>query len=255
MIQFPLYPLRIEPIFGANIWGGSRLPQLLGVTLPDEGPIGEAWILSDRADHPSRVANGRLKGSTIAQLLVESEGEVLGNQAGEAYFLPAGMVHSLGGDTIVFEIQQNSDITFRLYDWDHVDAKTGLQRPLQVADAMECIDLSMVGVGPVLPQVKGTSPVEREQVFCSEFFNLWRLHGRLAFSVGAAGAVRVLVCIGGSGRIEKDQYSYEVRRGDVFLLPAVVGTCGFRPRGDVTLLEIAIPDAPLTPAPLKASVI
>ena len=40
-----------------------------------------------------------------------------------AVFIPAGTVHSLGGDVVVFEIQQNSDVTFRLYDWGHVDAE------------------------------------------------------------------------------------------------------------------------------------
>ncbi len=44
---------------------------------------------------------------------------------GDGVFLPAGTVHSLGGDVVVFEVQENSDVTFRLYDWDHIDAKTG----------------------------------------------------------------------------------------------------------------------------------
>ncbi|MEO6965177.1 MAG: hypothetical protein ABI076_04670 [Acidobacteriaceae bacterium] len=42
---------------------------------------------------------------------------------GDGVFIPAGTVHSLGDDLVVFEIQQNSDVTFRLYDWGHVDAK------------------------------------------------------------------------------------------------------------------------------------
>ena len=47
------------------------------------------------------------------------------SQPGDAVFLKAGTVHSLGGDVVVFEIQQNSDVTFSLYDWNRVDAKTG----------------------------------------------------------------------------------------------------------------------------------
>ena len=61
---------------------------------------------------------------------------------GDGVFIPAGTVHSLGGDVVVFEVQQNSDVTFRLYDWDHVDAKTGQPRALQVDQALACIDFA-----------------------------------------------------------------------------------------------------------------
>ena len=63
---------------------------------------------------------------------------------GDGVFLPAGTVHSLGGDVVVFEVQQNSDVTFRLYDWDHVDPKTGQPRALQVDQALACIDFAAV---------------------------------------------------------------------------------------------------------------
>ena len=69
MDKIPLYPLRFEPIYQYRLWGGRRLANLLSTPLPGDGPIGEAWILSDRSDHPSVVANGLLKGRTIRQLL------------------------------------------------------------------------------------------------------------------------------------------------------------------------------------------
>ena len=69
MSQTQLYPLRFEPIYEYRLWGGRRLAGVLTAPLPGEGPIGEAWVLSDRDDHPSRVADGPLKGQTIAQLL------------------------------------------------------------------------------------------------------------------------------------------------------------------------------------------
>ena len=66
-----LYPLRFEPILEYRLWGGRRLADLLTTTLPGDGPIGEAWVLSDRDDHASRVADGPLKGQTIGQLLAQ----------------------------------------------------------------------------------------------------------------------------------------------------------------------------------------
>jgi hypothetical protein len=73
-----LYPLQFEPILEYRLGGGRRLADLFSAPLPAEGPIGEAWILSDRDDHPSLVASGPLRGQTIAQLLEHFSEEMLG---------------------------------------------------------------------------------------------------------------------------------------------------------------------------------
>ena len=77
-----MYPLRFEPIYQYRLWGGRRLAGLLKAPLPGDGPIGEAWLLSDRDDHPSRVADGPLKGRTIGQLMEQSPEQLLGKLAG-----------------------------------------------------------------------------------------------------------------------------------------------------------------------------
>jgi mannose-6-phosphate isomerase len=294
------------------------------------GPVGEAWLLSDRDDHASQVAEGPLKGQTIGQLLKQFPEQMLGKLAhrfqrfplllkfldaqemlsvqvhptkantnllpagetakseawivlevgaesriyaglkdgttaadlgralangtvaeqlegftpklGDSVFIKAGTVHSLGGDVVAFEIQQNSDVTFRLYDWDHVDAKTGKLRGLQVEQAMNCIDFAEGPVGRGTPVVESATPVKREQLFDCEYFRLWRIGGELPFSVGAMGLPRVLVCIEGGGEIEQGYATYAVGKGEVLFLPAVMGPCTVWPRGAVTLLEIALPE-------------
>jgi mannose-6-phosphate isomerase len=327
--QVLLYPLRFEPIYQYRLWGGRRLADLLPAE-PPSGPIGEAWILSDRDDHASQVIDGPLKGWTLGQLLEQFPEQMLGKLArrfarfplllkfldvhemlsvqvhptsanknllpagetpkteawvvleaglesriyaglkpgttaanlrlalengtvvdqlaeftpkpGDAVFLRAGTVHALGGDVMVFEIQQNSDVTFRLYDWGHVEEKTGKPRALQIEQAMACIDFEEGPVGLVPPVVETKGPVQREQLFDCEHFRLWRLRGQLPFTVGATSMPRVLVCIGGAGQVDHLGATYAVRQGDVLLLPAVIGACTFRPRGAVNLLEIALPD-------------
>ena len=327
--QALLYPLRFEPIYQYRLWGNRHLASLLTAPLPS-GPVGEAWLLSDRDDHQSRVTDGPLKGQSIAQLLQQFPKQIMGKLAGrfprfplllkfldvhemlsvqvhptkanknllpagetpkteawvvleagtqsriyaglkpdtkeadlrraltngtvadhlacltpkpgDAIFLRAGTVHSLGGDLVVFEIQQNSDVTFRLYDWDHIDPKTGKRRALQVDKAMACIDFAEGPVRLVTPVVETTTPVEREKLFHCEHFWLWRLRGQSPFTVGAVDLPRVLVCVEGKGQVEHGSATYAVGRGDVFLLPAVIGKCVFRPRGAVNLLEISIPD-------------
>jgi len=256
-----LYPLRFEPIYQYRLWGGRRLGDLLTAPLPS-GPVGEAWILSDRGDHPSRVADGPLKGQTVGQLLEQFPQQLLGKLAGrfrrfplllkfldahemlsvqvhpsdakksllppgetgkteawvvveaapesriyaglkpgttpddlrqalrngtvtddlvwfspkpgDGVFVPAGTVHALGGDVVAFEIQQNSDVTFSLYDWDHVDAKTGQPRPLQIDQALGCINFAEgSAAGLMTPVVEATTPAERERLFHCEHFWLW----------------------------------------------------------------------------------
>jgi mannose-6-phosphate isomerase len=328
MNQIPLYPLRFDPIYQYRLWGGRRLADLLSAPLPGDGPIGEAWVLSDRDDHQSQVANGQLKGQTIGRLMKQDREQLMGKLAprfhrfplllkfldaremlsvqvhpsdvypdlipagetgkteawvvieaekgsqiyaglkpgttadglrhsiaggviadcmvsivpkpGDAVFIPAGTVHTLGGGVVVFEVQQNSDVTFRLYDWGHVDANTGKPRPLQVDQAFACIDFEGTTGGLVAPRIETAVPIERERLFDCEPFRLWRLLGAAPFPVGAIGEPHVLVCIGGSGHLEHADIPYAVSKGDVWLLPAEVGVCAFQPSQEVNLIEIAI---------------
>lgn len=53
------YPLKFDPIYQYRLWGGRNLENLLSKPLPADEPIGESWILSDRADHASQVSEGR----------------------------------------------------------------------------------------------------------------------------------------------------------------------------------------------------
>jgi mannose-6-phosphate isomerase len=329
MSHIPLYPLRFEPIYQYRLWGGRRLSGLLRSPLPNEGPIGEAWVLSDREDHPSQVANGPLKGQTIGTVMQQFQDQLMGELArrflrfplllkfldaremlsvqvhpgyppdkplpegetakteawvvlqaekesriyaglkpgttadilrqslthktladhlssitpkpGDGVFIPAGTVHSLGGDVVVFEVQQNSDTTFRLYDWGHVDDKTGRPRELQVDQALACIDFMDGAAGLVTPVVETKTPVERERFFDCDAFRLWRLCGESPFTIATQGVPRVLVCIEGRGQIEHGGDTYAVGRGEVWLLPAVIESCVFRPANAVSLLEIEVP--------------
>jgi mannose-6-phosphate isomerase len=327
MNQTSLYPLRFEPVYRYRLWGGRRLSNLLSAALPD-GPVGEAWLLSDRDEHSSVIANGPLKGRSLAQVLKQWPTRLLGRSApglnrfplllkfldvrialsvqvhpsdtqksylpvgesgktgawvvlatepgsriyaglapnttlasvrrslakgdvadflasftpkvGDGIFIRAGTVHSLR-DMVVFEVQENSDVTFRLYDWNHVDANTGQARPLQVEQALACIDFSQKAVSPVEPVVEELDPVLREKLFDCEHFGLWRMRSAAPFTVGVAAMPRVLVCIDGECQVQHNGADYACAKGDVMLLPAEIGACWCRPRGSISLLEISLP--------------
>jgi mannose-6-phosphate isomerase len=207
----------------------------------------EAWVVLE-AGPKSRIYAGLKPGTTEAGLRQALANGVVADRLafftpkpGDAVFLPAGTVHSMGGDIVVFEVQENSDVTFRLYDWNHVDAKTGKPRALQVDRALACVDFADCAGGLVAPIVEATTPVERERLFHCERFWLSRLHGDSPFTVGAAGVPRVLVCIEGTGQLDRGGATYAVGKGEVFLLPAAIGPCTFQPCSTVSVLEIEIP--------------
>ncbi len=219
---------------------------------PDLLPAGEtgkteAWVVLE-AGTQSRICAGLKPGTTEAGLRrALANGGVASRLAsftpkpGDSIFIPAGTVHSLGDDVMVFEVQQNSDVTFRLFDWGHVDAKTGKPRALQVDQALACIDFAKCAGGLVVPVVEAATPVCRQKLFDCDHFRLWRMRGEAPFTVGAVGMPRVLVCIEGEGEVEHQGATYAIGKGDVFLLPAVLGECTFQPRGTVNVLEIGIP--------------
>lgn len=155
-----------------------------------------------------------------------------------SFCLPELFIHWVA---VAFEVQQNSDVTFRLYDWNHIDVKTGQRRALQVEQALACIDFTKGATKPIVPVLEATTPVQRERIFQCEYFHLWRLQGQSPFTVGEMEVPRVLVCPEGKGGIEHDDIVYAIGKGDVFLLPASVGVCTFSPDSTVNLLEIAIP--------------
>jgi len=78
-------------------------------------------------------------------------------------------------------------VTFHLYDWDHVDAKTGEPRPSKLIRRWPVSTSLRGALGVVTPVVEATTPVKREEIFSCEHFRLWRLRGHSPFTVGAAG--------------------------------------------------------------------
>jgi mannose-6-phosphate isomerase len=328
MNQQILYPLLFKPIYQYRLWGGHRLARLLTEPLP-EGPVGEAWILSDRDDHPSEVTNGQLKGKTLTDLFKSHQEDLMGvhtgaferfplllkfldaqevlsvqvhpsddqkeyipkgdtgkteawvvlepgeksliyaglepgitaetlrkalaedkvadlvhkfrPDVGDGIFIHSGTVHTLA-DLVVFEIQENSDTTYRLYDWNRTDEKTGKPRELQVDKAIACIDFSITNVGPVKPVAESGPPVVREQLFNNEHFILERVRTVLKFNIDTGRQPRILICVDGVSQIVHEKTEWPLKKGDVMLLPASVDTVTCLPQGKVTILEATIPE-------------
>jgi mannose-6-phosphate isomerase len=213
---------------------------------PGEQGKTEAWVVL-HADPESRIYAGLRAGTTETDMRQALEQGTLQEclhwftpKPGDCVFIPAGTVHALGAGLVIFEVQQSSDITFRLFDWNRVDAQTRQPRQLHIEQSLACTDYGRGPRSPVVPQRDVPLPAREMLVDC-EYFTLWRLCSEQPATVGAKDACRILVCIDGVAEVMHRDEPYPLRRGEVLLLPAEVGSCVCRPTGRFTLLECGLP--------------
>jgi mannose-6-phosphate isomerase len=143
--------------------------------------------------------------------------------AGEAYFIPSGLVHAIGEGILIAEIQQNSNITYRVYDYNRVGAD-GKLRPLHIDDALAVI----ASTDPA--HVKSEETDDTTVIAKCKYFtvNKYDLCGKTALYAGEESFLH-LMCIKGSAKIEMNGESYEMNMGDTYFVPAGAGAlalCG-----------------------------
>ena len=157
--------------------------------------------------------------------------------AGDAFFIPAGMVHALGKGVQVVEIQQTSDVTYRIYDWDRVDSE-GRSRELHTALAVDAIDFAMRPEDSVCkyePKVNESVEVAKCKYFTT---NMLKVEGEVVRDYASLDSFVILMCVGGEAEIDADGKVEKMSDGDVVLLPAEFNEVSVK--GCATLLEVSI---------------
>jgi len=151
-------------------------------------------------------------------------------KAGDAMFLQAGRLHAIGAGNVLIEIQQNSDTTYRVFDWDRIDSTTGKARELHVDKALACIDFS--DVAPDLLKLNGDL-LTKNKLFEIQKWNLTATQ-----EVTPVGQFAIVCCLTGSLACA----GVDLRSGEFFLIPAAVADRNLQPQADgTTLLRITIP--------------
>lgn len=153
-------------------------------------------------------------------------------QPGDCLLVPGGTVHAIGAGITILEVQQNSDTTYRLWDW----GRTG--RETHVEQALQCIRFGDPERPPVRPlwfadEGFDAAPLARSQHFA---MNALRLERRVRRSTGSQ--YQIYATIEGTGRLTLPQgdRAWELEPGDVWLIPASVGYHYLEPVGDGPLL-------------------
>ena len=215
-------------------------------TTTDRGKT-EAWLILE-ALPGSLIYAGLKAGTTLADLQRAVQAgrlldlvHVFEAHPGDSYLIPAGTVHAVGEGVLLAEIQQTSDITFRLYDWDRAGTD-GLPRQLHVREALECVDFTR---GPILPlrprPISMISSNRVEEIVAGEHFVIRRHQGSQPWDVEIRDRFRIYVVLEGQVDLVTPTGTETLLRGETVLLPADSEQCRISPKGEVSLLETFVP--------------
>jgi mannose-6-phosphate isomerase len=230
---------------------------------PGEGSKTEVWFVL-HARPGSRIYAGLLAGTgerelrqALARGVVTECLHTFEPRPGNSVFLPAGTVHAVGGGVLLAEVQQTSDATFRLFDWNRRDAQ-GRMRPLHVEESLACIHWDQGPVHPVAAagfqdsSRRGNSAESRRQALARcPYFHLDYFQSSQPFACGGEGRLQVMVVIQGSGLVAGDAEDCQLTAGQVWLLPAAMPRRWCRPTPSLAVLLATLPDnstAPLSSA-------
>jgi mannose-6-phosphate isomerase len=200
----------------------------------------EMWYVM-QADDDAKLIIGFKEKSSPEQYLKSLENnsiidilDVKKVKQGDVFFLATGTVHAIGAGTVIAEIQQTSDITYRIYDFDRVDAN-GNARELHVDLALDAINYNVVDAQ------KNYSKVENEgnvMVDCPYFTtNFIPLDDAMKFDKNKE-SFSVYMCVEGSFELLYKEEKYDYKTGDTLLIPAEM--TGFEIKGKASVLEIYI---------------
>ena len=316
-------PLKFEPIFKTLVWGGEKIAPYKGVET-EQKHIGESWELSGVAGNESVVAEGPLKGKTIAELVKEYKGELVGEHVyantgdefpllikfidaltdlsiqvhpndelaavrhngskgktemwyvvdaapgahlltgltekitpeqyaakvadgtitdvlarydvhpGDVFFLPAGRIHAICGGCFIAEIQQTSNITYRIYDYGRLGLD-GKPREVHTELAKDAIDYT---VYPDYRTHYSPEQDEEQEVVSCQYFttSIYDLTLPYAKDLSGIDSFMVVMCLSGSGTLEVDGAEVSVRQGETVLIPATADDICFVPDGSMKVL-------------------
>jgi mannose-6-phosphate isomerase len=200
----------------------------------------EMWYVM-QADESARLVVGFKKDSTKEEYLKHLESKnlvALLNESpvkkGDVFFLETGIIHAIGAGVVVAEIQQTSDITYRIYDWDRVDV-TGKGRELHTELALEAINYTATPAKiEYTEEVNNSVPV----VNCSYFItNIIALQDCFIWK-RKKQAFTVFMCTNGQFEMVVNGEILRYNMGDTILIPAIIEHVTLK--GKATLLEISI---------------
>lgn len=176
--------------------------------------------------------NEHLKSNTILDVMHH---EMV--QKGDTFYIPAGRVHAIGAGVLLAEIQQTSDVTYRIYDYNRLDKKTGTKRDLHTDLALDVIDFQ------VFEKYKTeyeTDVNTSNKLVHSAYFksNYLKIKNTLQKDYSHLDSFIIYMCISGSLNFIVNNSTYSIQKGETVLLPASIHQVDFDAPKEAEILEI-----------------
>jgi mannose-6-phosphate isomerase len=204
----------------------------------------EAWYIAECKDGAAIYLGFKDLNTTREEYIsavAESRLESLLNRVevhkGDIFFIPAGTVHALGAGIEVVEVQQTSDITYRIYDWDRVDA-SGKGRELHTALAVDAIDFE--ADAELLHKKYDVAKGGEAKVIESPYFTMaiQDVDGSKSLDRSMLDSFVVYICLEGSATISADGVQESLTSGELVLVPAEC--CDIEFEGTARFMEVYI---------------
>lgn len=159
-------------------------------------------------------------------------------EKGDVFYIPAGRIHALGPGIMVAEIQQTSDTTYRIYDWDRIDV-AGMRRELHIPQSLDAVDFDPVENYKTLyvPMPNKTVPVVDSPYFTT---NMLSLKGEMAKDYSELDSFVILMPIERNFLLEWGNGSVFVNIGEVVLIPNMIEKVNIKAGDECKLLEIYV---------------
>ncbi len=244
-VEAERFPLLIK-LLDANTWLSVQVHPDDAYAKEHEGELGktEMWVVLEaqpgaellygfkrpivKGEYMQAIADGR-SDEALHRMVVEK---------GDVVFVPPGTMHALGPGTVVAEIQQNSDTTYRVYDW-------GRPRPLHLEKALEVTNFDLVGAKPVVPEVLLSEVgLKIELLATCPYFQTERITmkaGGAFFGIADGSTFEIFGVLDGRLRIEWDGAPVTLAAVDWVLIPADLGEFQLVAESSVQILRVFVP--------------
>ena len=183
---------------------------------------------------------------TVEKLFVRHE-----VHAGETYFVAAGTQHAILPGMVVCEVQEYSDLTYRVYDYGRVDAH-GKSRDLHLQKALEVTNFQGTHSGKIPPLSLHSPDANKHLLAACEFFATERWDcDRTTAIEGDSAEFQLLIILSGRGTFHDADSAYPFEPGQAWFAPASLDAVLLQPRGTASFLRVTVPDAKTFVAQLK----
>ena len=242
--QFPLLVkyLDVSDWLSLQVHPGDESARKVGATGKTE-----AWVVI-ACDPDSRLCLGLKEGvnrttleSHLANGTVEDCLNFIDVNPGDCFYVPAGTVHAIGPGILLAEVQQQSDVTYRLFDWNRLD-RTGTPRPLHIQQALECAVFDDSDAKHIAPIVVPDADHAFEGLIRCRHFCIDRhtIQGSTRFSL--QNQFHIIMVLAGQGELSAGAFQQHLSPGATLLLPAACPGYDVSGNPEVVLLDTYLPD-------------